>query len=82
MRNVEIVSSLALVFSPKDQGFDYPSMELTRLWKIVLLNQFHDVLPGSSINAVCWIVTILIFFSIGLHCFDAVGWVSGRAFGP
>ncbi|MHA7270196.1 alpha-mannosidase [Arthrobacter sp. HLT1-20] len=28
---------------------DYPYDELDRLWKLVLLNQFHDILPGSSI---------------------------------
>ncbi|MHA7305552.1 alpha-mannosidase [Arthrobacter sp. TMN-49] len=28
---------------------DYPYAELDRLWKLVLLNQFHDILPGSSI---------------------------------
>ena len=26
--------------------------ELDETWKLVLLNQFHDILPGSSINAV------------------------------
>jgi alpha-mannosidase len=30
----------------------YPRSELLRLWKLLLLNQFHDVLPGSSINEV------------------------------
>lgn len=30
----------------------YPSDELDSLWKIVLLNQFHDILPGSSITQV------------------------------
>ena len=29
-----------------------PKTELDRLWKLVLLNQFHDVLPGSSIEMV------------------------------
>ncbi len=29
---------------------DYPREELDRLWKTVLLNQFHDILPGSSID--------------------------------
>jgi len=53
MRDVEIVSSVAHVLSPPEKQFDYPSSKLTRLWKIVLLNQFHDVLPGTSINAVC-----------------------------
>ncbi|WP_026874235.1 alpha-mannosidase [Jiangella gansuensis] len=28
---------------------EYPYDELDRIWKQVLLNQFHDILPGSSI---------------------------------
>ena len=31
-------------------GGDYPSAELDAAWKILLLNQFHDILPGSSID--------------------------------
>ena len=32
---------------------NYPAEDLTRLWRdIVLLNQFHDILPGSSIAEV------------------------------
>ncbi|GGN12736.1 alpha-mannosidase [Lentzea pudingi] len=31
------------------QGADYPYEDLDRLWKTVLLHQFHDILPGSSI---------------------------------
>ena len=31
---------------------DYPIEELDRLWKILLINQFHDIIPGSSINLV------------------------------
>lgn len=27
----------------------YPADELDRIWKLVLLQQFHDILPGSSI---------------------------------
>lgn len=30
----------------------YPGKAMERLWKLVLLNQFHDVLPGSSITIV------------------------------
>jgi alpha-mannosidase len=30
----------------------YPVAELDRLWKLVLLNQFHDIIPGSSIREV------------------------------
>jgi len=62
MRDAEIVSSLAHILSPSEMRFHYPSSELTRLWKIVLLNQFHDVLPGTSINAVCQILIITSMF--------------------
>lgn len=30
----------------------YPAAELERDWKILLLNQFHDILPGSAIREV------------------------------
>lgn len=33
-------------------GLPYPSDALNRGWKDILLNQFHDVLPGSSIKEV------------------------------
>ncbi len=32
------------------RGMEYPFDALDRLWKIVLLQQFHDILPGSSIH--------------------------------
>ncbi|HOY44634.1 MAG TPA: glycoside hydrolase family 38 C-terminal domain-containing protein [bacterium] len=31
---------------------EYPAAELDRLWKTVMRNQFHDILPGSSIKLV------------------------------
>jgi alpha-mannosidase len=34
------------------RGGDYPRAELDRLWKLLLLQQFHDILPGSSIRLV------------------------------
>ncbi len=30
----------------------YPRQELEATWKLVLLNQFHDIIPGSSVNEV------------------------------
>lgn len=33
-------------------GYEYPSRELREAWEKLLLNQFHDVLPGSSIPEV------------------------------
>ncbi|MFH1074174.1 MAG: alpha-mannosidase [Candidatus Firestonebacteria bacterium] len=41
LRDAELLSSLNLK--------NYPAKELDRLWKLVLLNQFHDIIPGSSI---------------------------------
>lgn len=34
------------------RGEEYPAAKLDRLWKTLLLNQFHDILPGSSITEV------------------------------
>lgn len=48
LRELETLASLALYAGVHD----YPSDELWALWQIVLLNQFHDILPGSSIGAV------------------------------
>ncbi|KAJ3198806.1 hypothetical protein HDU67_003379, partial [Dinochytrium kinnereticum] len=50
LRETELLSILASNVS--DKPFGYPKSELDRLWKLVLLNQFHDVLPGSSIGMV------------------------------
>lgn len=33
-------------------GKEYPAEKIEKLWKDVLLNQFHDILPGSSIARV------------------------------
>lgn len=33
-------------------GAPYPQRELQTLWQLLLLNQFHDTLPGSAIAAV------------------------------
>ena len=35
-----------------DMNVAYPSQELDAMWKKVLINQFHDILPGSSIKEV------------------------------
>lgn len=35
-----------------DREFEYPTQTLQDAWKLVCLNQFHDILPGSSITEV------------------------------
>jgi alpha-mannosidase len=44
MRDAEFLCSLAAL-----AGVGYPHEELLDLWKKLLTNQFHDILPGSSI---------------------------------
>lgn len=34
------------------EGYHYPKEDLDRFWKTLLKNQFHDILPGSSIREV------------------------------
>ncbi|RPK56318.1 Mannosylglycerate hydrolase [Streptomyces sp. ADI96-02] len=46
LREAELWSTAAALRSP---GHRYPHERLDRLWKTVLLHQFHDILPGSSI---------------------------------
>ncbi|MCK6576528.1 MAG: glycosyl hydrolase-related protein [Anaerolineae bacterium] len=43
---------LAAYASLIDPDYHYPHGEFNWAWQIVCLHQFHDILPGSSINAV------------------------------
>ncbi|MFI1226535.1 MULTISPECIES: alpha-mannosidase [unclassified Streptomyces] len=45
LREAELWSATAAVRT----GEPYPYAQLDRVWKTVLLHQFHDILPGSSI---------------------------------
>lgn len=47
LRNAELLSVLRM-----REGKDYPKKELKECYKMLLLNQFHDILPGSHINPV------------------------------
>ncbi|KAK7890984.1 hypothetical protein WMY93_022947 [Mugilogobius chulae] len=49
LHDVEVSSCLALC---RDQSFKYPAEKLRELWRLLLLNQFHDVIPGSCIELV------------------------------
>lgn len=35
-----------------DKSYDYPTETLRKVWLKTLLNQFHDIIPGSSIKSV------------------------------
>ncbi|XP_021027388.1 alpha-mannosidase 2C1 isoform X4 [Mus caroli] len=49
LHDVEVLSSLALARSAQ---FLYPAAQLQHLWRLLLLNQFHDVVTGSCIQLV------------------------------
>ncbi|MGW5612376.1 alpha-mannosidase [Streptomyces sp. NPDC003877] len=46
LREAELWATTAALHAP---AYAYPYEKLDRLWKTVLLHQFHDILPGSSI---------------------------------
>lgn len=46
LRVAEYLVVLARVYAPE---YRFNNDELTRIWKTLLLNQFHDILPGSAI---------------------------------
>lgn len=48
LHDVEFLSAVAHAA----QDYAYPTSELDRMWKMVLTNQFHDIIPGSSIRLV------------------------------
>ncbi len=43
LRDCELWASVA-------PAFDYPGDQLDQLWKLLLLHQFHDIIPGSGIH--------------------------------
>ncbi len=47
LSSAEKLASIAFMMND-----DYPQAELGKAWKTVLTNQFHDILPGSSITPV------------------------------
>ncbi|MEO6014232.1 MAG: glycoside hydrolase family 38 C-terminal domain-containing protein [Devosia sp.] len=49
MRELEFLATMATALDPKTS---YPKAEIDTMWETVLINQFHDILPGTSINEV------------------------------
>lgn len=65
LHDVEFLSAVAHTL----RGAEYPHGELDRLWKLVLTSQFHDIIPGSSID--------LVYQDSNVHYQDVLG--SGAA---
>lgn len=58
LHDIELIAVAATALQKKaakgkrQGGFTYPAEQLDAMWKTVLVNQFHDIIPGSSIHAV------------------------------
>ncbi len=48
LHDAEFVAALAALTT----DYAYPHADTNKAWELICLNQFHDILPGSSINAV------------------------------
>lgn len=49
LHDAEWLATLAMTL---DAGYVYPKDTLNKAWQLVCLNQFHDIIPGSSIGPV------------------------------
>ncbi|MFN8445009.1 MAG: alpha-mannosidase [Caldilineaceae bacterium] len=49
LHDAEFLASFAHLFDP---AYRYPTETLRKAWEVVCLNQFHDIIPGSSIHQV------------------------------
>ncbi|MEA3334317.1 MAG: alpha-mannosidase [Chloroflexota bacterium] len=49
LHDAEYLATLAAML---DSGYEYPAATIRKAWELVCLNQFHDIIPGSSINPV------------------------------
>jgi alpha-mannosidase len=47
LRDVEMICSIASL-----EGFEYPHETIREAWKKLMINQFHDILPGTHIPPV------------------------------
>lgn len=48
--NAELLAVLGTLFGQKGAARKYPDRALEQAWKTLLLNQFHDILPGTAIE--------------------------------
>ena len=49
LHDTEFLASQAVLLDP---AYGYPAADLRQAWQTVCLNQFHDIIPGSSIGPV------------------------------
>lgn len=49
LQDIELLSSMEKAMGISNY---YPQQEINKNWEVILLNQFHDIIPGSSIKEV------------------------------
>jgi alpha-mannosidase len=49
LHDAELLATLATLSDP---NYRYPANDFTIAWRLICLNQFHDIIPGSSIHDV------------------------------
>jgi alpha-mannosidase len=49
LHDCEFLATLASLQNPET---NYPHAQITQAWELICLNQFHDIIPGSSIGPV------------------------------
>ncbi len=49
LHDAEFLATYASILDP---DYEYPRQQFTQAWQLVCLNQFHDIIPGSSIGDV------------------------------
>ncbi|HYN89310.1 MAG TPA: alpha-mannosidase, partial [Ardenticatenaceae bacterium] len=49
LHDAELLATMAALLDP---AYGYPAATFQAAWQLVCLNQFHDIIPGSSITAV------------------------------
>ena len=47
-----LASQITTLGPTSGQAYQYPAAQFTKAWKTICLNQFHDIIPGSSIGPV------------------------------
>lgn len=47
MQDLELFAAIC-----NDLGMDYPYEKILDMWRVIMTNQFHDILPGSAIKEV------------------------------
>jgi len=51
LHDAEFLAAMASTLQP-DYDYCYPHADLHKAWELTCLNQFHDIIPGSSIDEV------------------------------